>query len=407
VHRESVRTRPGTLGTQGNAQTAYILAVALLALTGVAGLRSLGGSFATGIAGDVRGDDDSGGRGTRASAGSGHGASPNVGPSSMAGVTTIAHAAGLVEVAKRFNEGTRVPWREVTYADLAAKDLEVVARVTTHLGGSGGGTKAERWTVRAGRDRTFDVAVKFGEGLEANAIHEEGYYRLDQSIGGDTVVPPTTARELPGGAGFGSMQVWVDSARRRALAGDDEFALLKNPRLKRIAVLDYFTGHLDRHPDNLAWPIDGDDVSAIDAGYAFDRIPVQTRVKTPLDGDARYSWFLYRPTDEFTNALRSTNLGNVARTLAEVGIDADVTRAVLRRMRSMQAEPQQFEAYGKRIGTMRADNWDEALMQRYFHPDGPLPGLGAAEELEVGDALRIHADHFVTRGRVAEPRVSP
>lgn len=234
-------------------------------------------------------------------------------------------------------------------------ELEIVSRHEVGLGKNG----AEIATVRDPSGAEHKVIWKEAQweehflrpGIAGGTYHarEAAMYKLDQELGGATVVPPTVSREL--GGQRGSMQEFVGDAHSTPevsasidLMTNDDLANM--PSLRRTFLLDVIGGNSDRHSGNIMWRRLEDDsleAVAIDNGLSFPEGPV-LQLNIPVR-PAPLRRALLNLDPESVRVVRGLSLERVAEMLrSEPGITPMQIRDTLARIRTLQNDPGAFSS---------------------------------------------------------------
>ncbi|MEZ4255665.1 MAG: hypothetical protein R3A78_08090 [Polyangiales bacterium] len=287
--------------------------------------------------------------------------------------------------ASAVTNAARLGWEAVT-ANRLAGAIEVLDRsVVQHYA-----PRVERWTLRGADGTVFEAAAKLGGDAAATAGAEAAYHRLDSLLGGETVAPAAVARELPDGEGLGSLQAWVQGDRLEDLPSAEELELIMNPDLRRIFMTGLLAGDFDSHRGNLR-RLAGDRMIGIDHAESFSPYLLH-RIRSPLRDSAKYSLYLYRPTDAFTERLHALNLQQLAAAFADEGIASSAIRSTLFRTRSLQRDPHQFEPLGRRLASFTDDNWDAPILEFARLSDETLPGITTSDIRDIDSALASRAE---------------
>ncbi len=258
-----------------------------------------------------------------------------------------------------------------------AEDLRTATpvRVTRRMPG-GGANGAIQVELRTPDGRTISAIYKDvldeSPGLRPNikagtyADREAAMYRIDLQLGGRTIVPPTVSRPMPGplplqGGGVvnttrGSLQLFIPGAdpvhahSKPLTKAAQTGTLERNPRLRRMFLLDLISANDDRHAGNYLVRRDGEafDFVAIDNGLTLpEGESVRFFVPVPI---GRVPRALLALDDVSVSQVRGLNLGTVARELrAFPKIGREAARRTLARIRALQIDPQRLAQRGAQV----------------------------------------------------------
>lgn len=189
---------------------------------------------------------------------------------------------------------------------------------------------------------------------------EEAAYRIDQAMGGKTIVPPTVTRNLGAKAGGeASLQTFVEGART---IKDPEVqtvlremiksgAVSREASTRRMFLLDVISGNDDRHSMNVMFKVKATKAGkktlqfiGIDNGLTFPGGDGPMRwifaVPDVVDPKFKYARSVIKLNATSQKELAKLTMEKVASTLKAVGgIDDAAIRATMIRVRAMQINP--------------------------------------------------------------------
>lgn len=186
---------------------------------------------------------------------------------------------------------------------------------------------------------------------------EEAAYKIDQALGGKTVVPPTVTRDLGKKlGGEASLQTFVegalptkDPAVQKLLAEMTKSgAIAREASGRRMFLLDVISGNDDRHSENVMWKIVKNKAGkktlkfvAIDNGLTFPGNPGPGRWIFATGGDdGKYAKAMLKLNAASQKQVAKLTMQGIADTLKSVGgIDDAAMRATMIRTRALQLDP--------------------------------------------------------------------